>query len=92
MIKEQTPFLGHPWILIFDTVLSGVKNFQAHLLLNKNIKVSKAIIRKALASLPEFSTTITRKYKFKRRHYSVSASREIGEIDLAFLTIHIKIS
>ena len=69
----------------FSGSFTGVKNFQTHLLLEKNIKVSKATIRKALARLPEFSTTITRKYKFRRRHYSVSASRELGEIDYAFL-------
>ena len=60
----------------FSGSFTGVKNFQTHLLLQKNIRVSKTLIRKALTRLPEYSTTITRKYKFRRRHYSVSASRE----------------
>ena len=64
---------------------SGINNFQSHLLLDKNIKVSKSVIRKALSRLPEYSTTITRKYKYRRRHYSVSTSRELAEIDYAFL-------
>ena len=68
----------------FSGSFTGVKNFQTHLLLQKNIRVSKTLIRKALTRLPEYSTTITRKYKFRRRQYSVSASRELGEIDYAF--------
>ena len=69
---------------------SGINNFQSHLLLDKNIKVSKSVIRKALSRLPEYSTTITRKYKYRRRHYSVSTSRELAEIDYAFLKNHLK--
>ena len=63
----------------FSGAFTGIKNFQSHLLLDKNIKVSKATIRRALGSLAEFSTTITRKYKYRRRHYSVSHSRELGK-------------
>ena len=71
-------------ILLLCTI-SGVRNFQNHLRLEKNLKVKRSLIRKALNSLPEFSTTITRKHKFLRRHYSVTQSREIGELDYAFL-------
>ena len=68
----------------FAGLFTGVQNFQTHLLLEKNLKVKKATIRKALSRLPEFSTTITKRYKHRRRHYSVSSSRELAEIDYAF--------
>ena len=44
-------------VLLFCSI-SGVKNFQNHLLLEKNLKVKRSLIRKALNRLPEFSTTI----------------------------------
>ena len=46
---------------------------------------SYSVIRQAFKRLPEFSTTINRKYKIRQRHYSVSFSKQFGEIDLAFL-------
>ena len=69
----------------FTGSFSGIKNFQNHLLFEKNLKVKRSLIRKALNRLPEFSTTITKKHKFLRRHYSVTQSRELGEIDYAEL-------
>ena len=70
----------------FTGSFSGIKNFQNHLLFEKNLKVKRSLIRKALNGLPEFSTTITKKHKFLRRHYSVTQSRELGKIDYAELS------
>ena len=69
----------------FGGAFTGVQNFQSHLKLEADLDVSKRVIREALKRLPEFSTTITRRYKFRRRRYSVDHARQLAEIDYAFM-------
>ena len=72
-------------IYILSGSFQGAKNFQSHLILDKKIKVSYAKIRDALQSIPNWTSSMKRKYKFKRRHYIASHSNEKAEIDIAVL-------
>ena len=52
----------------------------------KGIRASTRVIQRALMQLPQFSTMLTKKSKYLRRHYSVQHSKQLAEVDYAFMT------
>ena len=58
--------------------------------MDKNIRASRSKILNAFLEIPEYSLSILKKKKFKRRHYIGIAAFQNGEIDLGFLPAYNK--
>ena len=61
----------------FKGSFTGLDTFRTHLMLEKNLKVSKKTILEAFQEIPSWAMSLKKRRKFRRRTYMATCSNDV---------------